>query len=323
MTLMKKILPFAAAVILLLTGCSLTFLNKTDQTIQNDPPEPPPVESQAPSIPEDSAPDPSGDTPDSPPAAEPVQPEDPAPAVEPEKEEKTISLTHTDVTLRTEGETFTLNLQNVPGIYASTYTSADPGIASVDEMTGLVTAVAPGVTTITVHLESEAGVRDFQCIVRCSWEEAGTESSSGEPAQPVSSRPALSDFFAQLQGTYDGLGAMLAMDGELLENYYPGLSEIESIEEILIQETMISMSNVAVGLVKLKEDAPLEDVIAVQDVFQTRMTTQADGGAWYPESCETWKQGILTSVSNCVGMFISPENAQDMADDFITAFSRS
>lgn len=319
MTLMKKILPLAAAVILLLSGCSLTFLNQTNQTNQDDKPEQPPVESQAPSIPDGGTPDPSGDPPDDPPAAEPVQPED----GEPEKEDKAISLTHTDVTLRSKGETFTLNLENVPGIYASTYTSADPEIASVDEMTGLVTAAAPGNTTITVHLESEAGVRDFQCIVRCSWEEAEPEGKDETLSQPSVSRPALSDFFAQLQGTYDGLGAMLAMDGELLENYYPGLNEIDSIEEILIQETMISTSNVAVGLVKLKEDASLEDVLAVQDVFQTRMTAQADGGAWYPESCETWKQGILTSVSNCVGMFVSPENAQDMADDFIAAFSRS
>ena len=73
--------------------------------------------------------------------------------------------------------------------------------------------------------------------------------------------------------------------------------------------------------VKLSEDATLEDITAVQEILQARITTQAEGGAWYPESCETWKNGIITSVSNTVGMFVYPEQAQELADAFTEAFS--
>ena len=64
----------------------------------------------------------------------------------------TISISHTDVTLKSAGETFQLSILGVDGIYASTFASADPDVASVDEITGDVTAVAPGQTTITGHL---------------------------------------------------------------------------------------------------------------------------------------------------------------------------
>lgn len=323
---MKKttVILLTLAILLTLPACSLTFLNKTVNTGQDDKPDEPPVQSQEPSVP-DPAPTQPDDTPSSllpdpdqtddavPDVGEPDTPEEEKP-----EEAEAIKLSNTDVTLRSEGESFTLKLQNVPGIYAATFTSDDPEIASVDEMTGLVTAVAPGNTKIKVHLEGDGVQRDFECIIRCVWK--GEEAS--QPASgTASSRPALSSFFSTLQGSYEGLGAMMVMDGELLENYYPGLSDIASVEEVLIQETMISMSNVAVGLVKLSDDASLDDVIAVQNVLQTRIDTQANGGAFYPDSCDTWKAGVITSVSNCVGMFVCPEYAENMANDFIVAFS--
>lgn len=139
--------------------------------------------------------------------------------------------------------------------------------------------------------------------------------SDGEEASP------LKDFYATLQAKYEGLDAMMVIEGELLETYYPGLSEIAAVEEIYLQETMITTANVAVGMVKLSEDATLEDITAVQEILQARITTQAEGGACYPESCETWKNGIITSVSNTVGMFVYPEQAQELADAFTEAFS--
>lgn len=150
-------------------------------------------------------------------------------------------------------------------------------------------------------------------------DQPGTEDpqpgADGEEASP------LKDFYATLQAKYEGLDAMMVIEGELLETYYPGLSEIAAVEEIYLQETMITTANVAVGMVKLSEDATLEDITAVQEILQARITTQAEGGAWYPESCETWKNGIITSVSNTVGMFVYPEQAQELADAFTEAFS--
>lgn len=138
---------------------------------------------------------------------------------------------------------------------------------------------------------------------------------SGEPA------PSLEDFFAQLQGSYEGLDSMMALEGENLDALYPGLSGIDT-ESVLVQETMMSIANCAVGLVTLPAGASEEDLQAVKDVFQARMDAQAAGGAWYPESCATWEQGIVTSAGRTVGMFVYPEKAQSMADDFAETFGQ-
>lgn len=240
-------------------------------------------------------------------------------------------VSHEDVTLGHAGETFRLSVWDTNGDAPDTctYTSTYPEVASVDEAGGAVTAVAPGSTTVTVRAVYGDEQVEFQCIVRCRWteekndvekDEAAGGTESGQPDSPAS-RPALADFVAGLQGSYEGLGALSPYEGELLENYYPGLSGIAAVEEILVQETMMSTANVAVGLVKLSDDATLEDVLAVQNIFQSRITTQAEGGAWYPASCETWENGVITSVSNCVGMFVYPESAQELADQFTETFS--
>lgn len=319
---MKKItaLLLTLAMLLSLTACSISFLNR-ETTAPDVKPEPPAVQPEEP-----SAPDGDGDDVT---AVEPEIPDDKPDTLLPDPEgdekepdapeEKTeITASHKDVTLFSAGETFTLSAQGVPGIYACTFTSADETVAAVDENLGTVTAVAPGTTTITMHLECESGQYDFACIVRCSWKEDAPPAA--EEANPGQTSVSLNDFFSTLQGSYEGLDSMMALDGELLDTYYPGLSSIAAVEEVLVQETMMTMANMAVGLVKLSDDATSDDVVAVQNALQTRINTQADGGAWYPASCETWKQGIITSASNVVGMFVYPENAQDMADLFAETF---
>ena len=55
-----------------------------------------------------------------------------------------------------------------------------------------------------------------------------------EPSQPVSGGaelPSLQEFFTTLQGKYDSLDAMAVIEGDLLENYYPGLSSIAAVEK--------------------------------------------------------------------------------------------
>lgn len=86
-----------------------------------------------------------------------------------------VTASHSDVTLHV-GETFRLSARGVPDVYAGSYASGNPEVASVDEFTGDVTAIAPGTATITMHIECESGQYDFDCIVRCiQAEDAGGE----------------------------------------------------------------------------------------------------------------------------------------------------
>ena len=328
---MKRLTVILLSLVLLLslTACEdavskLLYQNNKDDTPNN-------VQAQEPSIPNTT---PSGGN-------TPVEPEGPVESAEPpvsqpepdgaaepaEKDESQpspdIMASHTDVSLFSAGESFRFTVWNSSGNApdACTYTSADPAVAVVDETGGEITAVAPGTTTITAHVEFGGEKRDFECIVRCRWsaEEPGLPDpdTDGTPA----SGPSLSDFFATLQSKYEGLDAMMVMDTQLLDTYYPGLTSIAAVEEVLVQETKMSSANVAVGLVRLSDSATIEDVLAVQSVFQSRITAQADGGAFYPASCETWENGVTTSVSKCVGMFVYPDGANSMANLFTDAFS--
>lgn len=79
-----------------------------------------------------------------------------------------VSASPADMTLHSPGETFRLQLRNAHGVYAATYASSDPGVASVDE-NGVVTAVSPGAAVVTLRYEGAGGPWDFGCGVYCDW----------------------------------------------------------------------------------------------------------------------------------------------------------
>ena len=160
------------------------------------------------------------------------------------------------------------------------------------------------------------------CIVRCSapaaqQPEDGAEGSTEEPSEGGESDalPTLSDFYNTLSETYQ-IGGLATYEGELLDNYYPGLSAI-STKQCLVQETMMTMANAAVSLIEVENSS---DVQTVKDILAARAKAQADGGAWYPASCETWANAVIVSTGNYVGMFVYPENAQAMADLFVSTY---
>ena len=331
---MKKLtVLLAAAMLLSLTACSLSFLNKPPAV----PDSKDGIEAVPPSIGQDE-PDTAPDTSDSEGAAVPDSP-DAGPLPDPDGGGSAVSdppangnaaviqISHSDVTLKSEGETFRLSVRDSAGNAPSacTFTSDDPEIASVDETGGQVTAVAPGIANITAHAKFSDTAEDLTCIVRCRWE--AENGGGGEDAQPASGgtqssgQPSISAFFSTLQGKYDSLNGLMVLDSQLLDTYYPGLSSVASVEEVLIQEPMINISNMAVGLVKLSDDATMDDIIAVTNALQSRITDQANGGAFYPQSCEIWEQGVTASVSNVVGMFVYPDEAQSMADLFVATYS--
>lgn len=88
-----------------------------------------------------------------------------------------------EMTLHSPGESFRFLPANILGIYAATYSSDDPSVASVDSSTGTVTAVGPGTAAISLHVECSVGQFDFTCAVHCDWEESSADDvllSTGE-----------------------------------------------------------------------------------------------------------------------------------------------
>ena len=231
-------------------------------------------------------------------------------------------LNRTDFTLKNVGDSFRLQIQNLPeGAEMGTWSISDEKVATIAE-DGTVTAVGGGRATASIEVELGGETLTLTCIVRCSapaaqQPEDGAEGSTEEPSEGGESDaiPTLSDFYNTLSETYQ-IGGLATYEGELLDNYYPGLSAI-STKQCLVQETMMTMANAAVSLIEVENSS---DVQTVKDILAARAKAQADGGAWYPASCETWANAVIVSTGNYVGMFVYPENAQAMADLFVSTY---
>lgn len=89
---------------------------------------------------------------------------------------------------------------------------------------------------------------------------------------------------------------------ELLDSYYPGLSEISTKQ----CGAYVAAISAAVGEIVLVEVENAGDVQAVEDIFQARIDYQVGddtnpGGAWYPETIEGWKtKSQIVSKGNYV-----------------------
>lgn len=78
-----------------------------------------------------------------------------------------LTLSHTDVTLFSEGESFTISVKegdNVVSRIKVEWSSSDETIAAVEN--GVVTAVAPGTAKITASYNG----KEASCVVRCNYE---------------------------------------------------------------------------------------------------------------------------------------------------------
>lgn len=115
--------------------------------------------------------------------------------------------------------------------------------------------------------------------------------------------PDLEAFFAEQEGKYE-MGALADLDAEMLEAYYPGLTEYE-FKQIVAKAPMMSAVVSEYVLVECQSE---EDAKAVAEIFETRKKTQAEGGAWYPESMEAWGEAHVFQ-SGTVAALIANKDA--------------
>ena len=96
----------------------------------------------------------------------------------------------------------------------------------------------------------------------------------------------------------------LAADAEMLEVMYPGLGAIETKQLVVASP---AMSAVAIEFA-FAEVANAADVEAVKAIFQSRIDAQVNGGAWYPETIEGWKNNSeIVVIDNYVCLFVCAE----------------
>lgn len=147
-----------------------------------------------------------------------------------------------------------------------------------------------------------------------------------------SSEVALDSFYAGLAEEYhwttedaaaseaDGL-LLSNIEGEMLDSYYPGLSEIATKQLVAKAPLMSAVVNEVVFL-QCETD---EDADKAAEILQKRIDYQVGdetnpGGAWYPESIESWKQAQVIREGTYVAMIASAEHQADIAEKFQQQF---
>lgn len=111
-------------------------------------------------------------------------------------------------------------------------------------------------------------------------------------------------------------GYMADVEGELLEGYYPGLSEIPAKQLVARVPAMSSDVNEVV-LIQCETE---EDAEAAAAIFQARIDAQAEGGAWYPESLEAWKRAKALQNGTYAALLASGQHQAELEEQFNLQF---
>ena len=121
------------------------------------------------------------------------------------------------------------------------------------------------------------------------------EQKPAEEQKPAASAD-LSAFAADLAASQTNWPGMMALEGEALDTYYPGLSAL-SPKQCVVQMAMISASAVEIALVEVASSA---DVETVKGIFQSRIDYQLGDGE-NPAACcirPPWSCGRTTPASS-------------------------
>ena len=128
-------------------------------------------------------------------------------------------------------------------------------------------------------------------------------------AQPLSID--LTEFYNEMYSTIftdpNNAPSMAALEGDMLEQSYPGLAAVETTQ-CLVYAPMITAVAYEVALVEVADAA---DVEVVREIFETRIDTQIEGGAFYPATVEAWQNNSEIVVrDNYVALFVGAEKDQ-------------
>ena len=144
-----------------------------------------------------------------------------------------------------------------------------------------------------------------------------------EPAAPempaVSSGVDLNGFYTSVCTTYGEnfpANMNLCESVEMLDAFYPGLSGLET-KQLMIYQPMMGAVVCEIALAEAANEA---DVETIKGIFRSRIDSQVDGGAWYPESIEGWKNNSRIVANGNTIMMIAYSECDAVVDAFNALF---
>ncbi|MCI8422835.1 MAG: DUF4358 domain-containing protein [Lawsonibacter sp.] len=140
--------------------------------------------------------------------------------------------------------------------------------------------------------------------------------SSSSSAADADVNVDLSAFYTDTMEKYEFPNSLELAEGELLDGYFAGLSEVET-EQCLVYLNMMSINNGEIALVQVKNSA---DVDTVKGILQDHIDYMAEGGAFYPEATELWSNSSkVVSNGSYIMMVVNP-SCDAIVEDFNALF---
>ena len=148
--------------------------------------------------------------------------------------------------------------------------------------------------------------------------ETPAEPAPETPAEPEAPADGAVDLNAFVMSLAEQHGENFAANANVVEfgmhaDLYPGITDINTKQLVIYQPMM----GAVVCEIALAEVADAADVEAVKTIFQNRIDTQVDGGAWYPESIEGWQNNSRIVTNGNFVMMI----AWQYCDEAVSAFN--
>lgn len=129
------------------------------------------------------------------------------------------------------------------------------------------------------------------------------------------------DLAAYVETLKTDLGEMAPMtmplEGEMLESAYPGIGEYE-LEQSVFEAAAISAVAFELALVEVSD---AEDVEAVKEIFQNRIDSQIEGGAFYPATVAAWESAEVIVSGNVVGLIAAGDSQTTAVESFNGLFA--
>lgn len=130
---------------------------------------------------------------------------------------------------------------------------------------------------------------------------------------------------ADLNAVYAGMeeacgwdeGYMAEVEGDLLEEYYPGLSDVPA-DQVIVRVPAMSSEVNEIALIRCGTE---EDAERAAGIFQARIDSQIGGGAWYAETLEAWQGAKVLRQGTCAALIASGEFQKTLEEQFEQWFS--
>ena len=149
---------------------------------------------------------------------------------------------------------------------------------------------------------------------------SSTQQPSQTPETPAEPEIKSADLQAFYDATFavpsDSMPALMPLDNDMLNAFYPGLTELE-LKQCIVAMPMISAVPFELALVEV---ANAEDMAKVEEIIKGRIETQTTPPN-YPPVIEAWEKFCKTSVNGNSIMMITMEGGETYLEAFNALFA--